>query len=74
MSSETTGDTTHGELRLRGCLERLENIARKMGSDDIELEDALALHAEGVELLDRADRILEQAKLQVDRVTRKTKE
>ena len=58
--------------RLRTCLLRLEEISREMARDDVEIEDALALHEEGMSLLAVADEILETARLQVERVTAAT--
>lgn len=55
--------------RLSTCLARLEEISREMARDDVEIEDALALHEEGMGLLAVADDILETARLQVERVT-----
>jgi exodeoxyribonuclease VII small subunit len=72
MSAQAEQSRPEGRPRLRACLARLEEIARDMAREDVEIEDALALHEEGMGLLAVADEILETARLQVERVTAPT--
>lgn len=57
------------EMRLRDCFRRLDEIAERMGADDLDIEDALVLHEEGVALLERAETILKTAEGRVAQVT-----
>lgn len=72
MNQSTDGMGAVRQPRLQECLTRLEEIARRMGSGDVELEDALDLHAEGRRLLDRANQILAVARVQVEELTTET--
>lgn len=58
-----------GNMRLRECFSRLDQIAEKMGTDDLDIEEALVLHEEGVQLLARAESILQSAEVRVARAT-----
>ncbi len=60
--AEPTADETSLENRLR----RLEDILARMESDDVALEEALALFEEGVTHVKEAERVLSAAELRVD--------
>jgi exodeoxyribonuclease VII small subunit len=56
--------------RIEARLERLEQIARKLEREDLELDDALALFEEGVGHLREARRMLGHAELRIERLVR----
>lgn len=68
---QQSGDV--GGMRLRDCFRRLDEIAEQMGADDLDIEDALVLHEEGVALLERAEKILKSAEVRVAEATRPAK-
>jgi exodeoxyribonuclease VII small subunit len=51
---------------LEGRLRRLEEILAKMESDEVSLEDALALFEEGVGHVRAAEKVLAEAELRVE--------
>lgn len=57
-----------GQAPLSAELARLEEIVRKLESDDAELDDALALFEEGVQRLRAARERLAEAELKVQAV------
>ena len=50
-------------------MQRLEQIVRAMEKGDVELEESLKLFQEGTELVRACGKLLEDAKLQVSKVT-----
>jgi exodeoxyribonuclease VII small subunit len=56
------------QVPLEQRLRRLEEISQALESDDVELEDALALFAEGVENVRGAREILATAELRIERL------
>ncbi len=52
--------------RLESRLRRLEEILARMESDDVALEEALALFEEGVDHVRAAERVLSEAELRVE--------
>lgn len=55
-----------GEVNLEHRLGRLEEIVRALEEDDLELEKALALFAEGVGHVRGAQKLLAEAELRVE--------
>lgn len=54
---------------LERALERLDEIAIRLESGDLELDDALALYEEGVRLLRLADAALGAAEQRIQQIT-----
>ena len=50
-------------------MQRLEQIVRAMEKGDVELEESLKLFQEGTELVRACEKLLEDAKLQVSKIT-----
>ena len=50
-------------------MQRLEQIVRSMEKGDVELEESLRLFQEGTELVRACGKLLEDAKLQVSKIT-----
>jgi len=61
MTDESISDNP-----LEGRLRRLEEILAKMESDEVALEEALALFEEGVGHVRAAERVLAEAELRVE--------
>lgn len=53
---------------LEQALERLEEISRRLETEELELAEALALYEEGVQLVRRADEVLGAAAQRVQRL------
>ncbi len=51
-----------------GSMARLEEIVRKLEAGELPLEEALALFAEGTELVQKSSRQLDEAQLQVAKI------
>jgi exodeoxyribonuclease VII small subunit len=68
MSESKDGDGPVGEgsTSLEGRLARLEEILGQLEADEVELERALTLFEEGVELVRGAERELSETALRVD--------
>jgi exodeoxyribonuclease VII small subunit len=62
--SETDG------IRLETRLERLEEIARRLEREELELDEALALFEEGIGHLREARQLLGHAELRIERLIR----
>lgn len=60
------GLTVPSEGGLDGRLKRIEDIVASLDSDEVDLDEALALFEEGVRHLRRAQQILEMAELKVE--------
>lgn len=50
-------------------MQRLEQIVRAMEKGDVELEESLKLFQEGTELIRRCGKLLDDAQLQVNKIT-----
>ncbi|HEX6089243.1 MAG TPA: exodeoxyribonuclease VII small subunit [Gemmatimonadales bacterium] len=64
----SSNGATPAQVPLSAELARLEEIVRKLESDDAELDDALALFEEGVQRLRAARERLAEAELKVQAV------
>ena len=63
---QTPKKGTDGNPSLEDRLKRLEEIVRSLESDDLELNNALALFEEGVEHVKSAEETLKHAELKVE--------
>lgn len=64
--AETSSDAHDGGVSLEDRLGRLEEILARMESEEIELEEALALFEEGVTHVRQAERVLAETELKVE--------
>ena len=55
-------------VTFEAAIARLEQIVRAMERGDVALEESLALFREGTELVQRCERLLDEAQLQVDKI------
>ena len=55
-------------VTFEASMARLEQIVRAMGRGDVALEESLALFCEGTELVQRCEKLLDEAQLQVDKI------
>ncbi len=58
------------ELTFEQAMERLEQIVRTMERGDVPLEESLKLFQEGTKLVDSCAKILENAKMEIEKVTK----
>lgn len=56
-------------LTFEASMQRLEQIVRAMEKGDVELEESLKLFQEGTELVRRCGKLLDDAQLQVKKIT-----
>ena len=56
----------YAKAEIEECLRRLKEIASEMESDDIPLSRALSLYSEGVVIIRRAKRILDDARFTIE--------
>ena len=52
-------------------MQRLEQIVRSMEKGDVELEESLRLFQEGTELIRNCGKLLDDAELQVKKITKR---
>jgi len=50
-------------------MERLEQIVRLMEKGEVTLDDSLKLFQEGTQLVERCGKLLDEAQMQVDKIT-----
>lgn len=58
------------KMSFEASMERLEQIVRAMERGDVPLEQSLALFQEGTELVKTCQKLLDEARLQVEKVMR----
>ena len=56
-------------MSFEASMQRLEQIVRTMERGDVALEDSLKLFQEGTELVRRCGKLLDEAKLQVKKIS-----
>lgn len=56
-------------MTFEASMQRLEQIVRSMERGDVPLEESLKLFREGTELVDRCSKLLDDAQLQIRKVT-----
>ena len=61
------------EKNFENALERLEEIAQLLESEDTPLEDSIKLFEEGIELKEFCEEKLKSAKLKIDKIVKKNK-
>lgn len=61
-------------MDLEGQLKKLEEITKQLESDDVPLEEAIALFEQGIELAASVHTQLNQAKLRIDKVIEKAQD
>lgn len=59
-----------GGFKFEKALKRLEDIVSQLESGQVELEQALALHQEAAELLNRCHHLLDEAQKKIKRIAR----
>ena len=62
------------EKNFENALERLEEIAQLLESEDTPLEDSIKLFEEGIELKEFCEEKLKSAKLKIDKIIKSNKE
>jgi len=60
-------------MKIEEQLGRLEEITKRLGKEEIPLDEALALFKEGIELASEIKTSLDNARLQVNKVLEKAK-
>ena len=61
-------------MKIDESLDRLEAITKRLGQEEVPLDEALALFEEGIELASAIKKSLDEARLKVKKVMEKAKD
>ena len=55
-------------MKFETAMKRLEEISQKIDSEEVDLDEALALYAEGAEMIRECNRLLDEAENKINEV------